>query len=188
MKIITYLQAGDSAVWVDNSPISIGDVIYTSTGYGLLYVLRGPSALDLTATEISTGWRTNITTIQSASLTPGPYRWAAYLTATGERITAGFGDLTIAPNLQTLPAGQSALSFYEQALADTEAAMAAYASANGRPIEWQIGQNSYKFNALPDIQALAAYWRSCIAFENGPQLLAQGQGNPRKSYVRWGSA
>lgn len=184
MNIVPYLQSGDSAAWTDQAQI-LGGQRYDSTSYALTYSLRGPSALDLDAAQSGSGWLTTLTTTQSAALLPGPYRWAAYLTATDIRVTAGQGDMTVGQNLQTLPAGQSALTFYEQALADTESALAAYAQAGGQPIEWQVGQNRYRFNALPEIQSLAAYWRSCVLSEKTNASIGQGQGNPRKLFARF---
>ena len=192
MNILPYLQAGDSAIWTDTAA-TLNGVAYDSSTYGLTYSLRGQSALDLTAAAVGRGWQTNITCDQSAALIPGPYRWAAYYTATGQRITAGQGEITIALNLQTLAAGQTALTFYEQALASIEQAMAAYGSNGGAPLEWQIGTNRYRFNSLAEIQATAAYFNAAVTYEKTGNLLAQGQGNPRRIFANfnnrnpWGS-
>ena len=186
MRIPPWLQSGDSAVWEDDAQ-TLCRVSYDNTGYSLTYSLRGPSALDLTATSSSTGsgWQTAITPTQSAALLPGKYRWAAYYTATGVRVTAAEGEIEIGINLQTLAAGTTILSFYEQALAACEQAMAAYTSTGGQPVEWAIGANRYRFNSLTEIQAAAAYFNACATAEETRDMIKNGQGNPRKLFVRF---
>ena len=182
MRIPPILQSGDSASWHDG-PQVINAIVYRSAGFSLKYSLRGPSVLDLTAVINGEGWQTSIGMTASANLAPGAYRWAAYLSSADQRITAGAGDLKITPNIALLPAGATALSFYEQALADAEKALADFSASGGKPKEYVIGDRRMTFSTLKEIQDALAYWNACVLYENTPDLLAQGLGNPRKNYI-----
>ena len=95
MNIFDKLQQGDSATWHDD-PATINYINFDSSGYTLKYELRGPGApLTLTAVADGIGWKTNITTVQSETLTPGTWWFAAYYSATNIRVQAGEGEIII---------------------------------------------------------------------------------------------
>ena len=185
MNIPSFFQSGDTVSWNDTAQL-INGISYDSSAYDLSYSLRGASVLDITATANTEGWATTITAAQSTILVAGSYRWAAYLTQTDVRITAGTGDLTIKPNIFALAAGTDIRSFYEKALADTEQAMADFAASGGKPKEYTVADKHYVFNDLKQIQDLAYYWNACVTAENAADQIAQGLGNPRRTFLRFG--
>jgi hypothetical protein len=179
------MQAGDTLVWSDN-PQSINGNSYTATDYSLNYSLRGPSVLDVTAATDNDGWKTTITNVQSAILLPGQYRWAAYLTKTGERITAGTGDFKILDNIAGLTAGADVRSFYEKALAAAEQALADFSASGGKPKEYQIADKHFIFNDIKDILAIVNFFNAKVTGEDAAEKMAQGLGNPRRIFGRFG--
>lgn len=185
MKIPAFLQSGDTLVWTD-TPQTIGTTLYTSDAYTLTYSLRGVSVLDVIAESNGNGWQTTITAAQSAILNAGLYRWAAYLSKTDQRITAGTGDFKITTNIAELAAGSDIHTFYEKALANAEQALADFSASGGKPKEYTIADKHFVFNDIREILAIVNYWTAKVLTENAAEKIASGQGNPRRLFGRFG--
>lgn len=186
MNIFGQIQQGDSATW-DDDALSIGGVTYTSASHALKYELRGPgSPLTLTAVAKGSGWTSSLTTAQSAALTPGQWWWAALLSATGERVTAGQGMIAVTPNLAEAGAAFDGRTRAETALAAAEAALASFTASNGKISKYTIGSRSMEFAAVPEILEAISYWKARVLTEQSAQSIAQGLGDPRRLFVRFG--
>lgn len=165
-------RQGDSGTWVDLPLTDVNGVEYDSSLYSLRYVFAGPSApLVLTATTDGNSWQTNITTVQSAALTPGLYWWELQVLATGIRVTLAAGEITITPDLALQVAGYDQRTTAEKALADAEAALSVFQASGGRIQSYTIGMRHMAFQKDSDILAIVNYWRNRVLIE---QAKAQG--------------
>lgn len=183
MNIFNKIQQGDSATWLDDAGI-VNNVRYDSTGYTLKYELRGPgSPLTLTASANGTGWSTSISTTQSAALTPGLWWFAAYYSATGIRVLAGDGEITITPDISLAGANFSNLSPAEIALKSAETALGTFNSSGGKTKRYQIGGRSMEFATVAEILQVISYWKAIVLNEQTAKKLANGEGDPHRIYV-----
>ncbi|MDD5247824.1 MAG: hypothetical protein PHY45_02495, partial [Rhodocyclaceae bacterium] len=122
----------------------------------------------------------------SAGLTPGKYWWTAALTAAGERITAGRGELIIEADLADLTPPYDGRSQAEIALSDAETALASFKASGGKIKRYTIGSRTMEFQAITDIMQVVSYWRIKVSNEQSRRQIAQGLGDPRKLFVRFG--
>lgn len=185
MKIPSTLTTGDSAQW-DDEAFVLNGVRYDSAAYALSYELRGPNRLSVNAVPNGKGWRTSITPVQSATLAAGPYWWSAIITATGVRVTAGSGQLTVLADLAAIAAnGYDGRTVAEKALADAEAALANLTSSGQKTKRYQIGTRNAEYYTATELIDAARYWRAKVLNEKTAKDIANGLGNPRNLYVRF---
>lgn len=181
------LTAGDSATWSD-SPFPADDGTRMDSGkYALKYELRGAAApVTLNSVVDGTGWKTTISTVASAVLTPGVWFWAAILTASGERITAARGEITIAQDLAAITSQSfDGRSTAEKALADAELALANLTASGKKTKKYTIGtRNAEYYTAAELIQAIS-YWRIRVGNERAAKSISDGLGNPKNLMVRF---
>jgi len=183
VNIFNKIQQGDSATWLDDAGI-VNNVRYDSIGYTLKYELRGPGApLTLNAAASGTGWSTSINTTQSEALAPGLWWFAAYYMATGVRVLAGEGEITITPDISLAGANFNNLSTAEVALKAAETALGTFNSSGGKIKRYQIGGRSMEFATVPEILQVINYWKVIVINEQTAKKLANGQGDPRRIYV-----
>jgi len=187
MNIFSSLPKGDSAYWHDEPVSDSQGKSYDSGAYALAYILAGPIATPLTLTAVAdgNGWKTTLTATDSASLVPGKYWWQAVLTRTGERVSAGQGELTITANLGAVTGTFDGRSIAEKALADAETALASFQASGGKIKRYTIGSRTMEFHALAELLQVISYWRARVLGEQGASQIAQGLGNPRKLFVRF---
>lgn len=185
MNIFATLQQGDSAAWNDDPFVDTQGVSYDSSAYTLTYELRGPAVLTLNAVASGRGWRTALTTTQSAALTPGLYAFAAYIKAAGVRVTAASGELTITPDISGAVAGYDTRSTAEKALADAEAALSNLTASGKKVREYTIGSRAAKYYTAAELVEAIKYWRIRVANEQHIKAIANGLGNPRNLQVRF---
>lgn len=88
----TKLIAGDSIAWAREAPA------YSFDGWGLLYVLRGPGQLDVTASG-GPVFEFTISAAESATLPAGIYNWACYATKGPDRKTLARGEVEVLADL-----------------------------------------------------------------------------------------
>ena len=186
MNIIQTLSIGDSANWHDSAWLdNVARVELTSALWTLTYQLRGPSQLSLTAVADGTGWRTSIGMAASATLLPGIYAWAAYLSRAQERVTIGTGSVTLVADLATIDGPLDARSVATRALADCEAALASFKSSNGKVKSYSIGSRQTEFHSLTELMALRNFWQQRVNKERANSAIANGRTNPRRLLVRF---
>lgn len=187
MRIPDQFTAGDSITWRDDATRdSLGDSV-TSADWTLTYYIRGDKALSVVASAYGQGWQTTVTAAQSATLHPGSYFWQAVATKALERLTLGSGTLTVAANLAF--AGDvgafDGRSQAEQALAAIDAEISARLTG-GMAEEYTIGNRSLKKTPMKDLMVLRSRYETIVTRERQAQKIAQGLGNPRAMYIRFG--
>ncbi len=186
MNIFQAINIGDSAQWDDDAFTDDQGNAYDSASYTLKYELRGPgAALELTAVANGTGWRTNLTTTQSATLVVGKYWWAAVLTKTGVRVTAATGEINVLADIVAAGTAYDGRTQAEKALSDAETALAAFRASRGRVKKYTIGSRSMEFETVGDILTEISYWKMKVANEQTAASINNGLGNPRNLYVRF---
>lgn len=185
MNIFSTLQQGDSASWNDSGFTDSQGVSYDSSGYSLVYEIRGPASLTLNAVTSGQGWKTTLSLVDSAKLLPGQYTFAAYAKATGARVTAATGTFTITPDVSLGNIGFDSRSTAEKALADAEAALANLTSSGKRVREYSIGSRSAKYYTAAELIAAISYWKIRVRNEQHSKAIANGLGNPSNLQVRF---
>lgn len=185
MNIPQQITAGDSASWSDEPFVDGQGRQLDASAYTLKYLLRGPAVLDLTAEANGRGWKTNLTTGQSGTLTAGAYTVVAQLIKAGERLTVGNGRLTILPDITSAAAGYDGRSQAEKALADAESALASFKASQGKIKKYKIGTREMEFATVPEILEVISYWKAKLMNERTAQDIANGLGNPRNLMVRF---
>lgn len=184
MNIPASLVSGDSISWDDNgSSDNLGNAV-DSSQYTLSYVFKGKGgSLTVTAATNGLGWRTTITTTQSATLPPDIYYWQAYATKSGARQTLGNGQLIIKQNLAAAPAGFDGRS---QAQKDLDAVQAAIRKGGGSGVaEYTIGNRSLKNIPIADLMILESQLKAQVQKEKQAEAIANGLGNPKNVFVRF---
>jgi len=185
MNIFNSLQQGDSASWTDVAFADTQGVLYDSSGYTLVYEIRGPASLTLNATTSGQGWKTTLSLVDSAKLLPGQYTYSAYVKATGIRVTAATGNFTITPDVSLGSTGFDSRSTAEKALSDAELALANLTSSGKRIREYSIGSRSAKYYTAAELIAAISYWKIRVRNEKHAQSIANGLGNPSNLQVRF---
>ena len=196
MKILPQFAAGDSVTWLDDpfeALQGLSVIPITSGSYALSYSLRGPTTggLDLTGTAQGSGWQFTITPAQSAALNTGTtfvkWYWQAYATATGVRYQAGAGEIRVDPNFAALSAGAiyDGRSAEEIALANIKAEIAQRITGGG-VIKYTIGNRSLEKEKMQDLLALQSRYEVIVARQKTRDAVRNGQGNPSKTFIRFG--
>lgn len=176
MNIFNTLQQGDSATWNDSPFIDAQGVRYDSGAYDLVWELRGPAKLTLSATINGSGWTTTLTAEQSSSLLPGTYAFAAYLKATGVRVTAAQGNLTITPDLSLAAVGHDPRTLAERSLADAEAALANLTASGKKMKQYSIGSRSAAYYTAAELIQAIQYWKMRVNSEKHGNSTSTGLG------------
>lgn len=184
MNILSTITAGDSAQW-DDGEQQVNGVAAQSSVWTLRYYLRGASTLDLTATANGTGWRTTISTAQSAALSPGNYTWSAVISKSGERVTLATGTITVAKDVSAQAAGYDGRSSAKQALDAARTAYYAYTSNNVATLEYEIEGRRMKFNTAADMIAHISALEQQVLKEENAASIAAGSGSLKRFYVRF---
>lgn len=185
MNIFSKLQQGDSASWDDYPFQDSTGKSYDSSVYALKYEIRGPAQLTLNAVADGNAWKTTLSLVDSATLVPGTYYWAAYATAAGERVTAGKGTFVIEADLAVAGANYDGRSDAEKTLASINSQL--LARANGDFVtEYAIGDRSLKKEPTAELLAMKSRFEAIVRAERQAQSIANGLGNPRRVMVRFG--
>ncbi len=185
MNIPSKLVSGDSISWDDvPSKDNLGNAV-DSSQYTLSYVFKGTKAsLSVDGVTQGSGWRTTISTTQSALLVPGIYYWQAYASKTGARVTLGSGQLDVKQNLSVAPTSFDGRSQAEQDLDAVQLAMRTMI-AGGAVQEYTIGTRSLKKMTLTDLMAMESQLKAEVAKEKQASSIANGLGNPKNVFVRF---
>ena len=185
MKIPAIITQGDSVTWQDASAAdNLGNPI-TAPSWSLTWYIAGESTLNVTSTQSGTGWQTSLSAAQTAALKAGEYYWQALAVNGSQRVTLGTGRLTIAPSIATATAGFDGRSQTEQDLAAVQAAIRARISG-GAVAEYTIGSRRLRNEPMSELLALESRLKGMVANESRAQSIANGLGDPRNVYVRFG--
>ncbi len=179
--IVNELIAGDTLDFVTTvEDYSAAD------GWTLTHVLRGPSAIDLTATAMGRDYRTVVVSAITATWLPGDYTYREIvIKPDGQRYTVGGGTLRILPDLAQAAAGYDGRTQAEKALDDARSAMATFMATQGAVKRYTIGMRSMEFQTAAEIIPIIRYWELKVANERTKTSIASGLGNPRKLKIRF---
>lgn len=176
------IVSGDSVEWKDYDLDGV-----TSDDWTLTYSIRGAQILNVVGVPFAGGWDFSITTVQSATLTPGAYAWAVAATKTGEKQTLASGTLTVQADLTSAVAGYDGRS---QAKKDLEAVQTAIRTiiAGGAVQSYSIGNRSLSKMPMTDLLALESKLKAEVFREGRAESIRQGLGDPRTLKVRFRGA
>lgn len=188
MNIPLKLAQNDSATWRDNSTVdNLGNPI-TPAEWTLKYAIRGPVTLDLTATVDGDSWSTNLTLVNSATLTPGLYFWQAFVVddpvTPTKRVTLSSGQIEITTDLNTASGVFDGRSQAEKDLAAVDAAITAIASG-GMVQRYTIANRSVDKMPMDDLIKLRSLLKYRVSQEKRLESIKNGLGDPRNLSVRF---
>jgi hypothetical protein len=178
--IVNELIAGDTLDFT----VSVADYP-ASDGWVLVYALRGPSVINLTASAVGDDHHIQADSATSSAWLPGDYTWVSTVSKAGQRYTVDSSRLKILPDLTQAVAGYDGRSVAEIALADAESALATFRSTKGRTKKYTIGSRSMEFDSAADILLEINFWKIKVGNERAANSIAQGLGNPRRMQVRF---
>ena len=189
MNIPSEIRAGDTVKWRDGSSTDVFGNEIKSDEWTLKYYLRTnerPSGHTATGTAYSTGWQFTISASDSAEFDAGSWYWQAIATKSSEKITLGYGKLTVEAALEY--SGTAGLfDGRSQAKKDLEAVQTAIRTliAGGAVQEYKIGNRNLKRYDLADLIQLEGRLKAEVKREEQSELMANGLGNPRNMFVRF---
>lgn len=172
-----------------------------SDGWTLKYRLiprTSGTPIDITAATGDDGesYEVAVAASTTATWTPGPYSWAAWVELGADKFTVdGWpqtdgvkvdpGDVvTILADPRTA-ATYDSRSVAQKALDDCKAALAAYNASRGLVKSYTIAGRSMTFRDGGDIVLHMDYWQRQVDNERTAESLAKGLGNPRHMRVRF---
>lgn len=182
---------GDKITWKDcgfqiTDPDTGELITASSSTHTLSYSLRGATALDVTATASGSEWLSTISSVQSATLTPGVYYFQVYLTdLSGDRTRVGQGQITVIANLAAVATTYDDRSDAEQMLDAVNTAIKARLSG-GAVDSYSIRGRNLSRTPLPELFSLRDRLKSEVSRERAAEKIAQGLGDPRRLWVRFG--
>ena len=193
MNIPSLIIAGDTASWIDNAFADSSNAPVDSSAYTLTYSFRGVTPagnLDVPAVVNGTGWKTSLTSAQTAAMNTGnsslTVYWHAVATKSGARVTAGAGTLFLKPNIAGIntAAAFDGRSQAEIDLAAVRTEMSARISG-GATVEYSIGNRSLKKEPMAALMEMEQRCLRIVAREKRASSAANGLGNPGRTSVRF---
>jgi hypothetical protein len=191
VNIPPIIVQGDSVTWRDiPTTDNLGNTI-SSPNWALSWYFNGPTTLTVSSTAYSGGWETSLTSAQTTALTAAAtsaqpnYYWQATASYGALKVTIGTGTLLIAKNLATATAGYENRSQAEQDLAAVQTEIRARVSG-GATVEYQIGTRRLRKEPMTALLELESRYKLIVAKERQAQAIANGLGDPRNTYVRFG--
>ena len=190
MNIPSTIRAGDTIQWRDDATTdNLGTPIDSST-WTLTYWLRFNAtneAASVIGTAYGSGWAFTIPAATSAAFDAGTWYWQAIASKVGGVVTLGSGSSTVEPSLSYVGTAP-AFDGRTQAQKDLEAVQLAIRTllSGGSVKEYRIGQRSIKRYDLAELIQLEAKLKADVKREEAAQLMANGLGNPRNMFVRFG--
>lgn len=163
----------------------------TSGDYTLTWYFSGPTQFSVVSTANNDGWETTLTSAQTAAMMPvAPplstpnYYWQATASNASRNVTIGNGSITVLKNLASAPAGFDGRSQAERDLEAVQSAIKARISG-GVISEYMIGTRRLRNEPMSELLALESRLKLIIARERRAQLIANGLGDPRNTFVRF---
>lgn len=192
MNIPPIIVQGDSVTWRDTpTQDNLGNTI-SSPNWALSWYFSGPTILTVSSTAYSGGWETSLTAAQTAALTAVAtagatpnYFWQATASYGALKITIGTGTLLVQKNLATATAGYDGRTQAEQDLAAVQTEIRARVSG-GATVEYQIGSRRLRKEPMTALLELESRYKLIVSKERQAQSIANGLGDPRNTYVRFG--
>jgi hypothetical protein len=194
MQVPSKIAAGDTISWREHSLCAANGMSITPGTHNLTTSFRGPAVtgnVDIVATVDSGAWLTKLTGMETAKFNTercnATWFWHAYAIAISDdsRTLVGRGQMIVLPNLFALTDESfDGRTQSEKDLAAVKKAISARIA--GSAIEsYTIGNRSLKYMAMTDLLALESRLQLKVSREKTAQAVANGLGNPRKSFIRF---
>jgi hypothetical protein len=179
------IVAGDTVKWTR----SLADYS-AAAGWVLKYrLINAAGKIDITASASGADHLVDEAAATTDAWTAGTYTWQAYVEKAAERYTVGRGTLVIEPDLPAEAAGYETRTTAKQILDELESAYLDYSSnGQGTVQRYTIGGREMWFRAATDFIKQIEYWRSQVVSQQALESVANGLGNPRRLYARFGRA
>ena len=193
MRVPAKIAAGDAVNWTDEPfTDSQGRAIAPRT-HALAYAFRGANTaakIDVASTVVGGFFSTTLSSVQTAALNVLAsnviWYWQAFATdALTNRYLVGSGQMLVRPNL-SISANDSfdGRTQSEIDLAAVRAAISARASG-GLVLHYTIGTRNLQREPVTALLALETRLMQKVARERAAAAIANGRGNPGKSFVRF---
>lgn len=193
MNIPQKIQAGTTAVWVDDATVDIFGAAVDNTTHTLIYYLRTNTASEgVTASAVAydSGWRTTLAAGTTSGMDAGTWYFQAVATKISDSsvLELGRGSFTVEASL-VYAGSPVAFDGRSQAQKDLEAVQAAIRTivAGGGVAEYRIGNRSLKKYDLTELLALESRLKADVVREKKAEMIANGLGNPNSLFVRFGN-
>ena len=182
------IRAGDTTVWRDPAASdAIGNTIDSS--WTLTYYLRNAAGggLTIVGSAYGTGWENTISATASAGLAVGTWFFQARATKAAEAHTLWSGQVQVlaALNYTGTPAAFDGRSQASQDLDAVQAAIRALISG-GAVKKYTIGSRSLEKFTLAELIERENLLKAQVAKEQAAERIANGLGDPRNLFVRFG--
>ena len=185
------IQAGTTAVWVDDSTVDVfGNPVDNST-HSLTYYLRANTAGEgVTANGVAynSGWRTTLAVGTTTSMDAGTWYFQAVATNLSDStvIELGRGSFTVDPAL-SYSGTPGAYDGRSQIQKDLDAVQAAIRTiiGGGAVSEYRIGNRNLKRFDLTELMELESRLKAQLAREKKAEMIANNLGNPHSLFVRF---
>lgn len=153
LNIPSTLIAGDRWSWLASDLCFPDGSEANPALHSLVIAFRGPSVLDVTASDEDGGWRVSAPSTQTSTLDKGVYQWQAYLKDGGDRYTIKAGSVEVKANFEALEGTIEGRPYAEVALERVEACILAL--LENRPVqEYKILGRETKYMNLAELQGL----------------------------------
>lgn len=191
MNIPQTIQAGTTAVWVDDPTVDVfGNAVNNST-HSLTYYLRANAAGEgVTANGVAynSGWQTTLAVSTTTSMDAGTWYFQAVATNLSDStvIELGRGSFTVDPALSYsgTPGAYDGRSQIQKDLDAVQAAIRTIISG-GAVSEYRIGNRNLKRFDLTELMQLESRLKAQLAREKKAEMIANNLGDPHKLYVRF---
>lgn len=193
MNIPQKIQAGTTAIWVDDATVDIfGNAVDNST-HSLTYYLRTNTATEgVTAVGATyqSGWKTTLDTATTTGMNAGVwyFQTVAVNLSDSSVLELGRGSFSVEASL-TYSGTPGAFDGRSQAQIDLDAVQAAIRAiiSGGAVAEYRIGTRSLKKYELSELLALESRLKAEVVREKKAEMIANGLGNPSSLFVRFGN-
>jgi hypothetical protein len=187
------IQAGTTAIWVDDATVDIFGAAVDNTTYSLTYYLRANTAgegVTVASVAYESGWKTTLVAATTSGMDAGTWYFQAVATKLSDAsvLELGRGSFTVEASL-TYSGTPGAFDGRSQAQKDLEAVQAAIRTiiSGGGVSEYRIGNRSLKKYDLTELLALESRLKADVVREKKAEMIANGLGNPTSLFVRFGN-
>lgn len=193
MTFPTTVRAGDYVQWrIPSSKDVFGNSI-SSPDWSVVYYLRtntGPIGSTVNSSAYVDGFQFTIASNVTATFTAGDWFYQAVANKSGaEKQTIYTGSFEV---LKSLEYSGTALNYDGRSQVEKDLAVIQTAIRNiitgGAIQEYKIGTRSAKKYELKELLALESRYKAELVREKQGEMIANGLGNPRATFVRFNGA
>lgn len=189
MPVPATIRAGDTIEWIEPAAVDLSGNAATSATWAFISYLRHDATHEgatITGTAEGSGWKMSISATTSAGFDVGLWSWQSRISAAGTVITVGSGTFQTLPNLSYTgqPAAYDGRTQAEKDLEAVQTAIRALIAKGAK--SYSIGSRSYTSNDLGELIKRESQLKAVVARERAAEKVAQGLGDPRNLFVRFG--